>query len=122
MVWACSSACRWSGALVYFACVAAFCLTELPYRLWPWTAIRSEIAAKLKESAYAIPPPERLPDPTRPWAREFPHPLLRFPIEITLDNPGPVGPNARSCRMCFWDGRFAYVNIDDPRSFLSVGD
>jgi hypothetical protein len=54
-----------------------------------------------------------------PWIT---HPLFRFPIEISLDAPGPVGPNKRSCRMFFGDGRFAYVNIDDPRSFMSVGD
>ena len=66
--------------------------------------------------------PTTLPEPDRPWLREFPHPLFRFPIEITLDAPGPVGLTARSCRMFFGDGRFAYVNLDNPRTFLSVGD
>jgi hypothetical protein len=111
-----------TGALIYFACISAFCLTDLPYRLWPWTAIRAEIATQLRESAYDIPSPELLPDPESPWLREFPHPLFRLPIAIGLDSRGPVGPNARSCRMFFGDGRFAYVKVDDPSSFLSVGD
>jgi hypothetical protein len=27
-----------------------------------------------------------------------------------------------ACRMFFGDGRFAYVDIDNPRSFMFVGD
>jgi hypothetical protein len=106
----------------WFAAALYVGLSAWPYYVWPWSTIRADIAQQLAESAYSVPPPALLPVPSVPGRRQITHPLFRFPIEISLDASGPVGPNKRSCRMFFGDGRFAYVNLDDPRSFMSVGD
>jgi LmbE family N-acetylglucosaminyl deacetylase len=68
------------------------CLSELPYQLWPCTAIRSDIAEQLKKCAYRI--PTMLPEPARPWSREVnpaflsgtrhPVPGARYPVPLPV--------------------------------------
>ncbi|WP_157899322.1 hypothetical protein [Luteitalea pratensis] len=97
-------------------------LTPWPYYFWPWTTLRAEIAQRLEESAYDVPPPGQLPFPGQPGLRQITHPLFRVPIEISLNTFGPVGPNARTCFMFFGDGRIARIDVNDPRSFGDVFD
>ena len=113
---------RVGRALAWLTAVLYVCLTPWPYYVWPWSTMRAEIAQRLRESAFSVPPPDQLPFPEHPGFRQITHPLFRVPIEISLNSFGPVGPDARTCWMFFGDGRIARIDIDEPRSFGDAFD
>jgi hypothetical protein len=89
-------------------------LTPWPFYLWPWSALRGDIAQALRDEAAG--PVVESAHPTFVYVR---HPLFRFPIGL---HRHPTGANVRYATMYFGDGRFARLDMTDRFSFNDVSD